>query len=308
MLNAVNLKQKHKIFSKPQREVEHRTAHHSEVSILNVFETQKASYEFDLVFHNPVVVSMIQGKKVMHLGDRDPFEFVPGETIAMPSAESMTIDFPEANRNNPTQCMALEICPELISDVALWMNEQHTRLEDKEWSWSQRNFHVNNSTDLSFATNTLIDTMINEDSVRDLKASLITRELVALLLRTGAKNFLLENAMALHMSHRLAYAIHYIRTNITSEIHVEELADKACLSRAQFFRAFKNEIGMTPVQFINSERIARAKRALKKPSMSLSDAAIYAGFKSQSYFNRVFKAFTGTTPQAFRMSNSMFAV
>jgi AraC-like DNA-binding protein len=183
-----------------------------------------------------------------------------------------------------------------------------TRLEDKEWSWSQRNFHVNNSKDLSFATNTLIDTMINEDSVRDLKASLITRELVALLLRTGAKNFLLENAMALHMSHRLAYAIHYIRTNITSEIHVEELADKACLSRAQFFRAFKYEIGMTPVQFINSERIARAKRALKKPSMSLSDAAIYAGFKSQSYFNRVFKAFTGTTPQAFRMSNSMFAV
>jgi len=302
MLNTVNLKQKHKIFSKPQREVEHRTAHHSEVSILNVFETQKASYEFDLVFHNPVVVSMIQGKKVMHLGERDPFEFVPGETIAMPSAESMTIDFPEANTAHPTQCMALEICPDLISDVAQWMNEQHTRLEDKEWSWSQRNFHVNNSKDLSMVTNSLINTMVNEGSIRDLKASLITRELVGLLLRTGAKNFLLENALALHMSHRLAFAIHYIRTNITSEIHIEQLADKACLSRAQFFRAFKNEMGMTPVQFINSERIARAKRALRKPSMSLAQTAVYAGFKSQSYFNRVFKAFTGITPQAYRLS------
>ncbi|MEY2970484.1 MAG: hypothetical protein RLZZ599_857 [Bacteroidota bacterium] len=308
MLNAVNLKQKHKIFSKPQSEVEHRTAHHSDVSVLNVFETSKASYEFDLVFHNPVVVSMIQGKKVMHLGDRDPFEFVPGETIAMPATEAMTIDFPEADYNHPTQCMALEICPDLISDVALWMNEHYTRVEGKEWSWSARNFHLNNSKDLSSATNSLINTMVNENSMRDLKASLITRELVALLLRTSAKNFLLQNAMALHMSHRLAYAIHYIRTNITADIHVEDLAEKACLSRAQFFRAFKNELGMTPVQFINAERIARAKRALKKPTFSLADTARYAGFKSQSYFNRVFKAFTGMTPQAYRMKAVGFVV
>lgn len=308
MLNAVNLKQKHKIFSKPQQEVEHRTAHHSEVSILNVFETRKASFEFDLVFHNPVVVSMIQGKKVMHLGDRDPFEFVPGETIAMPSAESMTIDFPEANQDHPTQCMALEISPDLISDVAQWMNEQYVRVEKEEWSWSQHNFHLNNSKDLCFATNSLIDTMVNEGSIRDLKASLITRELVALLLRTSAKSFLLSNAMALHMSHRLAYAIHFIRTNITSDINVEQLADKACLSRAQFFRAFKNELGMTPVQFINSERVARAKRALKRPGMSLADTARYAGFKSQSYFNRVFKSFTGLTPQSFRQQQGFHLV
>lgn len=307
MLNPVNLKQKHKIFSNPQQEVEHRTTHSSDVSILNVFETRKEAFDFDLVFHNPVVVSMIQGKKVMHLANKDPFEFVPGETIAMPSAESMTIDFPEAKTDLPTQCMALEICPDLISDVAIWMNENTPKLDDSEWNWTRHNFHLNNSLHLSTAVNSLFTTMVSDDfGVRDLRASLITRELVALLLKTQAKSFLLENALKLHVSNRLAYAIHYIRTHITSELNVDKLAEKACLSRAQFFRAFKNELGMTPVQFINKERIERAFRALKRVNLSLSEVAIYAGFSSQSYFNRVFKQSTGTTPAEWRINHISF--
>ena len=67
MLDRFNLKEKHKIFSSPATEVEHRTSHNSDHAILNVFETRKITHSFDLKFDNPVVVSMIQGKKVMHL-------------------------------------------------------------------------------------------------------------------------------------------------------------------------------------------------------------------------------------------------
>lgn len=302
MLNSINLKQKYRIFSSPRQEVEHRTTHSSDHSILNVFETQKEAFDFDLVFHNPVVVSMIQGKKVMHLADKAPFEFTPGETIAMPSSEAMTIDFPEARRELPTQCMALEISPDLISDTALWLNEHHSRVDGIEWNWTKHNFHLNNSPSLATTINSLFTAMVDDDfSLRDLRASNITRELVALLLRTQARNFLLDNAQKLHVSNRLAYAVHFIRNNITEELHIEQLATKACLSRAQFFRAFKNELGMTPVQFINNERIIRAMRMLRRPSASLYDAAVYAGFKSQSYFNRVFKQVTGKTPQQWRL-------
>lgn len=301
MLDVINLKQKHKIFSKPRKEVEHRTAHRSECSVLNVFETQREAFDFDLIFSTPVVVSMIQGKKIMHLRDQEPFEFVPGETIAMPQSESMTIDFPEANRAHPTQCMALEICPDIISDVADWMNEVAAKMDAGDWAWTSTNYHLNNSPGLSRTINELFSTMIDRDySLRDLRAANITRELVGQLLRTQARGFLLENANQLHTSNRLAFAIHYIRTHITEDISVDALAEKACLSRAQFFRAFKNELNMTPVQFINGERVLRACHMLKKGNVPLTDVFVYAGFNSQSYFNRIFKSCTGMTPAEWR--------
>lgn len=301
MLNSINLKEKHRIFSAPKTDVEHRTTHRSECSELNVFETQREAFDFDLVFHNPVVVSMIQGKKVMHLADKEPFEFLPGETIAMPSSEPMTIDFPDATRMAPTQCMALEICPDLISEVALWLNENQMRLDGGEWTWTQHNYHLDNNPQLSGTINSLFSTMIDQDyGLRDFRASNITKELVGQLLKTKAKQFLIDNAQKLQVSNRLAYTIHYIKKNITSDLRIEALAERACLSRAQFFRAFKNELGMTPIQFINEERVSRAKRILKKPRTTLVESAVYAGFNSQSYYNRVFKSVTGLTPVEWR--------
>ena len=301
MLDAINLKEKHRIFSSPKSEVEHRTSHSSACSELNVFETQKAAFDFDLVFHNPVVVSMIQGKKVMHLANKAPFDFFPGETIAMPSSEPMTIDFPEATSNEPTQCMALEICPDLISEVSLWLNENQLKIEGEEWSWTKHNFHLNNNPLLNGTINSLFSTMIHTDhGLRDLRAANITKELVAQLLKTKARQFLMDNAQKLQVTNRLAHSIYFIQKNITSDLKIDMLAERACLSRAQFFRAFKNELGMTPIQFINNERVNRAKRILRKPKITLSESAIYAGFKSQSYFNRVFKAVTGLTPVEWR--------
>ncbi len=303
MLDVINLKQKHRIFSKPKKEVEHRTAHRSECSVLNVFETQREAFDFDLIFDTPVVVSMIQGKKIMHLRNEDPFTFLPGETIAMPQSESMTIDFPEANRAMPTQCMALEICPEIISDVADWMNEMSVKMDGGEWAWTDTNYHLNNSRSLSTSINQLFSIMIDKDyMLRDLRAANITRELVGELLRTKARGFLLSNANKLHTTNRLAFAIHFIRTHITEDISVDELAEKACLSRAQFFRAFKNEVGQTPVQFINQERLLRAQHMLRKSGVSLAEVAVYAGFNSQSYFNRLFKHATGLTPAEWRQA------
>lgn len=301
MLNAINLKEKHRIFSSPVTEVEHRTSHRSSHSELNVFETQKEAFDFDLVFHNPVVISMVQGKKVMHLSGQDSFEFLPGQTIAMPSSSPMNIDFPEACAERPTQCMALEISPDLISEVCLWLNENRLKADGSEWNWTQHDHYLNNDEQLNGTINSLFSTMIDEDhGLRDFRAAYITKDLVAQLMRTRAKEFLVDNAKRLQVSNRLANAVYFIQQNITSEIKIEALAERACLSRAQFFRAFKNELGLTPVQFINLERVRRAKRILLKPSVTPYESALYAGFKSQSYFNRVFKTVTGMTPGEWR--------
>ena len=76
--------------------VENRTAYTLNNAELNIYETHKTAEKVALQFTNPVLASMIRGKKVMHLTDLPSFEFLPGESVIVPSHEIMQIDFPEA--------------------------------------------------------------------------------------------------------------------------------------------------------------------------------------------------------------------
>lgn len=296
MLSGINLKEKFKIFSTPTSEVEHRTAHHSDHALLNVYETSRVTHHFDLKFDNPVVVSMIQGKKIMHLQSKAPFEFLPGQTLVMPASELMYIDFPEADRQHPTQCLALEISEGFVKETLDWLNEFFPKTDNEPWNWSKENFLLVNNPTVQNCLNRLIHVMVNNSFGKQLMACNTTKELIILLMQTHARNFLLQNVDKMSTRNRLAHVIKYIRNNISRPLSINELAGQACLSRAQFFRAFQREMGETPVQFINRERIRNAKHKLISESLSVSTACYEAGFSSLNYFCRVFKQFEGMSP------------
>ncbi len=300
MLDRFNLKEKHKIFSSPATEIEHRTSHNSDHAVLNVFETRKITHSFDLKFDNPVVVSMIQGKKVMHLKSKDPFEFTPGETIVMPASELMYIDFPEARQEHPTQCMALEISNGFVQNTMNWLNEYFPKVDEGTWDWTKDNFLLMNNQNVQETLNRLIRAMVQNNYGKQLMASNATRELIATLMQTNARHFLLNNLKELSTRNRLAGVVHFIRKNITGKFTVDELAEKACLSRAQFFRCFQREMGETPVEFVNKERLRLAKRHMLQHNRSVSQASYESGFSSLNYFSRTFKKYEGVSPNAWR--------
>jgi AraC-like DNA-binding protein len=74
------------------------------------------------------------------------------------------------------------------------------------------------------------------------------------------------------------------------------------MSKPSFFRSFKNELGTSPVEFMNSERIALAKKYLRDPMVSVGEAAYKSGFNNISYFVQVFKKHENMTPAFFRHS------
>lgn len=307
MLDSFNLKAKHKIFSRPKSEIEHQTAHKADHAVLNVFETSKTTYNFDLEFDNPVVVSMIQGKKVMHLKRRNPFDFAPGQSIVMPASELMYIDFPEASKENPTQCLALEISNDLVRSTMAWLNENAPKVDSGGWGWCQDNFLLLHNVQVQERLNRLIRVMVNDNLGKQMMASYTTQELIVLLMRTHARHFLLSNLRELSTQNRLAGVIEYIRQNITTKLSIDELANKACLSRAQFFRSFQRELGETPVQFINRERLALAKRYLLMHQRTVTQACYDSGFTNLNYFSRTFKKHEGVTPSAWKARGGKLA-
>lgn len=89
--------------------VENRSVYTMDACELNVFETHQRAKEVNLQFGDWVLTSMLRGKKVMHLAGRPGFDYLPGESVIVPPHELMKIDFPEAGKETPTQCLALAI-------------------------------------------------------------------------------------------------------------------------------------------------------------------------------------------------------
>ncbi len=99
---------------------------------------------------------------------------------------------------------------------------------------------------------------------------------------------------------RLLRAINYIEQNLPNPLYLEDIAQQACLSKYHFCRMFKKHVGATPIQFMLSRRIDRAKRLLLRPELTISSVAIRTGFCDLSEFNKQFKRITGITPSAYR--------
>ncbi|MEM9635026.1 MAG: AraC family transcriptional regulator [Pseudomonadota bacterium] len=103
-------------------------------------------------------------------------------------------------------------------------------------------------------------------------------------------------------AHQLRKAIEFIEDNHASNIRLEELASLTGLSPAYFCTAFKLTTGMPPHRWQMRARVNRAKHYLENTGLTLSSIAVAAGFSDQAHFTRVFRQFTGTTPNAWRKS------
>lgn len=82
--------------------------------------------------------------------------------------------------------------------------------------------------------------------------------------------------------------------------NVEELSNKMGLSRAHLHRKMKDNVGMTPSDFIRTVRMRRACELMRAGKVPVTLVAYKVGFTSQSHFSTQFKNFTGFTPSEYR--------
>lgn len=93
---------------------------------------------------------------------------------------------------------------------------------------------------------------------------------------------------------RLARAIQ------TSNLSVEALGSKLGMTRRTLERQLKNEVGYSPKEMINIQRMQQARRLLCKPDTSVSDIALRCGFFDQAHFSHAFKKYTLETPLSYK--------
>lgn len=94
--------------------------------------------------------------------------------------------------------------------------------------------------------------------------------------------------------------IAYIERHHHRALSLEELAKTANYSEFHFARFFKQETGMTCIEYINNYRLERAAQALIQTDRPITELASAHGFDNVSYFIRRFKQKYQITPAQFR--------
>jgi AraC family transcriptional regulator len=284
--------------------VENQTTYSLSNAEMHVFETHQEAERVLLQFHHAVLASMLIGKKVMHLRDSEAFEFLPGESLILPKDEVMCIDFPEAKLNNPTKCLAMTISEEKIKKTIDLINENAPRSEGEEWRFTDYNFHFTNDLAIHQIINRLLFLFTENHPSKDLFVDMNLQELIVRLIQTENRKIYDKEAINLSSSNRLAFVIRYIREHLDEELSIDELSDKAYMSESNFYRVFKNELGLSPIAFINNERLKKAASLLKDPNRQIKEVYLECGFNSLSYFNRVFKRVYHMSPSAYQKQSA----
>lgn len=281
--------------------VENRTAYTTDEAELNIYETFEYAERVGLTFDYPVFVSMIAGKKVMHFNGQEPMPFIPHESLLLPPGETMRIDFPEATLDSPTRCLALAFSPEVVKETLNLLNEKYSRLpETGEWKLPNGNFYLLHDTTINATVHRMVSLFTDGSKARNVLTNLALKELIVRVLQTEARNLLLSGCENPNLDHRMTAAIRYVRDHLHEDIPLDVLCRKSNMSKPNFFRQFKIHFGITPTDYINRERIQRAKQVLAQPSKSVTDASYSAGFNNLNYFIKVFKKMEGLTPSFYK--------
>lgn len=279
--------------------VENQTTYGVKDAELHIFETHLEAERVLLTFHQPVLASMLEGKKVMHLKDRQAFDFLPGESLILPASEEMCIDFPEAQMNQPTRCLAMTISEELIQKTVNLLNEERAKL-DHEWSFTDYNFHFTNDIAIHQILHRLIFLFTENHSSKDIFADFMLRELIIRILQTENQRIYAQKSLETPKNERLSFIINYIRKHLHEPMTIENLSKKVYMSSSHFHRVFKNELGISPIDFINNERIKLATSLLHNPRKKIKDIYMECGFNSLSYFIRMFKRKKEVSPKVYQ--------
>lgn len=95
-------------------------------------------------------------------------------------------------------------------------------------------------------------------------------------------------------------AVAYLHQNYGRSLTRWEIAAGVGVSEDYLSRVFNQELGISPWDYLNRYRIARARELLHQTHDSVSQIGRQVGFSDPAYFSRVFHRLTGLSPRAYR--------
>lgn len=91
-----------------------------------------------------------------------------------------------------------------------------------------------------------------------------------------------------------------MKENIENHITIQYLVNYIGYSPTRFFTLFKNQTGLTPLNYLNKLKRQRACRLLKETDMKINQICFKIGIEDSLYFSRLFSKTMGMPPREYR--------
>ena len=99
---------------------------------------------------------------------------------------------------------------------------------------------------------------------------------------------------------RVRQALNYLATKMGQPIQRADVAAAVNLSEPRLAELFREQLGITPMQYLEERRMDRAMQLLATTAMPITEVAGEVGFADPDYFGNRFRRRTGLTPRAYR--------
>lgn len=242
------------------------------------------------VMYQPGIVFLFSGHKVGYINERS-FRYDTNEylllTVPLPF-ECETFATPEV----PLAGLRLNVdilqLQELLMDIG---EDEHFR---PAVAASGINSAVLNE-DILCAAERLLDVMDRPLDARILGKQIIREILYHVLTGPCGGALLALVSRQTHFS-LISRVLKRIESQYTENLSVDQLAAEANMSISAFHHNFKSVTSTSPLQYLKTYRLHKARMMMVHDGMKASAAAMRVGYESASQFSREFKRYFGITP------------
>ncbi len=242
------------------------------------------------VMYTPSVVIIFQGHKVGYLGSK-VFQYDPKNylilSVPLPF-ECETFASPEI----PLAGISIQVDSQMLQDLMMTMGDDE--LEKPPGNTSGVN-SVPLTEEMLCATERLLDVMSIARDARVLGPQIV-REILYYVL-CGSCGGALQALVNRHGHfNQITKTLRRIENHFADNLSVEQLAAEVNMSVSAFHHNFKAVTNTSPLQYLKSYRLHRARMMMLHDGLKASTAAIKVGYESASQFSREFKRYFGHTP------------
>ncbi|MCR5255177.1 MAG: AraC family transcriptional regulator [Acetatifactor sp.] len=103
---------------------------------------------------------------------------------------------------------------------------------------------------------------------------------------------------------RISLIMDYTNEHFMNPISLDEISSVACLQKEYFCHFFKNQMGLTYLDYLNELRLSHIKEDLSSTDMPVKDILEKNGFTNYKLFRRLFYNKLKTTPTQYRKNLS----
>ena len=131
-------------------------------------------------------------------------------------------------------------------------------------------------------------------------ANMVARRLVMPPHRDGGQAQYVVAPVQERPGRTISATMDWARRRLAEPLTIGVLAEQAAMSERTFLRRFQESMAMSPVEWLQRERMFRARELLEASHAPLGAVAELCGYQSLETFRAAFKRIVGTAPAAYR--------